>query len=88
MGMAGVRPAMMSAAMRAEPCDMVQPMWPWPQLRMRLLNRRRPMSGGLVEVIGLRPAHISARSYSAPSGKSSCVTRFINAKSDALWLAS
>ena len=88
MGMAGARPAMRSAAMRAEPCDMVHPMWPWPQLRMRFLNRRWPTSGRLVGVIGRRPAHISARSYSAPSGKSSCVTRFMKAKSDGLWLAS
>ena len=33
MEMAGVRPAIRSAVMRAEPCDMVQPMWPCPVLR-------------------------------------------------------
>ena len=58
------------AAIRAEPCDMVQPICPCPQLRKRFFMRRRPMSGRLVGVIGRRPAHISARSYSAPSGKS------------------
>ena len=30
------RPAIRSAVMRAEPCDMVQPIWPWPVLRKRL----------------------------------------------------
>ena len=38
--MAGLRPAMRSAAIRADPCDMVHPIWPWPQLRKRFENRR------------------------------------------------
>ena len=42
MEMAGLRPAMRSAVIRAEPCDMVQPIWPCPVLRNRFENRRRP----------------------------------------------
>ena len=57
MEMAGLRPAMRSAVMRAEPCDMVQPIWPCPVLKKRFREpppavqrevgrRHRPEAGG------------------------------------------
>src|ERR1051326_295633 len=33
VSIAGFRPAIISASTRAEPWDMVQPIWPWPALR-------------------------------------------------------
>ena len=50
-----------AAVMRAVPCDMVQPIWPWPVLNHRLRCLLRPSTGRLSGVIGRRPAHISAR---------------------------
>jgi hypothetical protein len=38
MGMAGARTAMRSAAMRAEPCDMVQPTWPVAEVEGEVLE--------------------------------------------------
>src|SRR5690242_13971269 len=55
-GISGVRPAIRSATMRAEPQAIVQPIDAWPALSQRLGCRARPRYGRPVGVTGLRPA--------------------------------